>query len=296
MVRRLPPLNAVRAFEAAARTGSIRAAADEQNVSQSAISRHVANLEAYLGAALFHRHGRRLLLSEAGREYLQQVETALDSIARASEHASRLRPRERLSISAPPSLTGNWILPRLHRFLEQNPDLDLRLLDRMTHPETEGEVDCAIEYRIDTSPRLKSEALLSDEIVPMAAPAYAARLSIDSLDSLQQATLIETERRLVSWTDVLSGRSWLGRQRMLTVSLSLHALEAARLGLGVALANRHNAKRFVQSSDLAIPFEIDQGLLPPRPRYWFSLSPGQTASEKALLFRDWLRQEIASES
>ncbi|WP_212524343.1 LysR substrate-binding domain-containing protein [Actibacterium sp. MT2.3-13A] len=290
--RKLPPLNSVRTFESAARTGGVRAAAQELNVSQSAVSRHIAILEEYLQTPLFVRSGRRLVLTDAGREYLQQLEPALDSIARASLRATSVKPRERLSVSAPPSFISNWILPRLSGFLEQHPEIELRLVDRMTFPESGEDVDCAIEYRIDTSPRLRSEALMSDEIVPMAAPDYISRFAIRGLDDLSVCTLIETERRLVSWSDILPAATARARPRILTLSLSVHALEAARQGYGVALANRHNASRLVRSGELRVPFLLDQAHLPPRPRYYYSVPPNRR-SEKERAFRDWLDREIA---
>ena len=290
--RQLPPLNAVRAFEAAARTGGVRAAADELNVSQSAISRHISNLEEHLQTQLFLRRGKRMILTSTGREYLEQLEPALDTIARASIRAMPFQKRKSLAVSAPPTFAVNWLMPRLHRFLDGNPELDLRFVDSSTYPESSSEVDCAIEYRIEPSTRLKSEALFSDEIVPMASAAYVKRFAIRRLEDLQDCTLIETERRLVSWRDVLGQQNWTDQQKTLIVSRSLHALEAARQGLGVALANLHNASSAVSEGELVTPFAIDQNTLPSRPRYFFSTTGDTTLSANALLFREWLIAEI----
>jgi len=291
--RKLPPLNAVRAFEAAARAGGVRAAAEELGVSQSAVSRHIANLEGVLQTSLFLRSGRRLELTDTGREYLQQLEPAFDSIARASQRAAGERRRERLSVSAPPSFILNWLMPRLGGFMEAHPEIELRLVDRMTFPEQGGDVDCAIEYRLDTSPRLRSTALISDEIVPMAAPDYIARHRIRALEDVAACTLIETERRLVSWSDILPPGPERARPRVLTVGLSLHALQAARLGYGIALANRLNASAPMREGALEIPFVLDQSRLPPRPRYYYSVPPGRGA-DKERAFHDWLEQELAA--
>jgi len=291
---RLPPLNALRAFEAVGRLGSLRAAAQELGVGASAISRHVANLEGWLGAALLEREGRGLRLTERGREYLQGVEPALAALARASARAMERRPRRRLSVSAPPSLTANWLLPRLEGFIAAHPGIELRLVDRMTHPESAGEVDAAIEYRLEPSPRLLSRRLMEDELVPMAAPAYVARHQIRGPADLGRCTLIETERRLLSWAEALGPLMPPEPPRRLVVGLSLHALEAARLGLGVALANRMNAERAVAEGALVVPFALERAGLPPRPRYWFSVLRGRGEDGALAAFRDWLFSEAGA--
>jgi len=292
-MRSLPPLNSIKAFEVAARLGGVRLAAAELNVSQSAISRHISNLEAFLQAELFERRGKKIVLTPTGREYLQQLEPALDAISRASQVAARHKPRRHLVVSAPPTFISNWIMPRLHRFLAQEPELDIRFLANLTVPEENEQIDCAIEYRFDSSPRLHSQILLRDENVVLASPAYISANSIACLQDLRGCTLIETERRLVSWTEVLKAFAWGQKQRLISVDLSSHAFEAARHGLGVALANRHNATSLISDGDLAVPFGLDTEGLAPTPRYFFSTSDSKSNTPNAQAFGSWLHREIA---
>jgi len=125
--RKLPSLMAVRAFEAAARLGSFTLAADELLLTQSAISRHVKNLEDSLGVKLFKRTGRRLLLTLEGRDYMTVAGDAFDRIAAATV-ALRRRPRGNvLNLSMPPSVAAKWLAPRLARFMEAHPTIDVRI-------------------------------------------------------------------------------------------------------------------------------------------------------------------------
>lgn len=292
-MRSLPPLNSIKAFEVAARLGGVRLAAVELNVSQSSVSRHISNLETYLRAELFERRGKKIILTQTGREYLQQLEPALDTISRASQIAARHYPRRHLVVSAPPTFISNWIMPRLHRFLAEEPELDVRFLANLTMPEQTEQIDCGIEYRFDPSPRLQSQILLRDENVVLASPAYISTYSIACLQDLRSCTLIETERRLVSWAEVLQPFSWAQKQRLISVSLSSHAFEAARHGLGVALANRHNASSLIADGDLATPFVLDTGGLAPTPRYFFSASDDKLNTPNVRAFGDWLQREVA---
>ena len=295
-MRTLPPLNSIKAFEVAARLGGVRLAAEELNVSQSAVSRHISNLEAFLQASLFERRGKRIILTETGREYLQQLEPALDTISRASLVAARHKPRQNFIVSAPPTFVSNWIMPRLHRFLDANPDLDIKFLAHLTMPEENDKIDCAIEYRFSPSPRLQSEILLPDEIVVLASHAYASSYAITNLKDLRGCTLIETERRLVSWSEVLKDYEWAQNQRMISVSLSSHAFEAARHGLGVALANRHNATNLITAGELMMPFELSAEQMPSVPRYYLSASENKIVSPNVQTFCEWLRKESKSQT
>jgi len=288
-MRKLPPLNAIRAFEAVARSGGIRAATDELFVSQSAISRHIANLEAYLKTQLFLRRGKRLILTDIGREYLQRLEPALDTIAQASARARQNPPSSSLTVSVPPSLLLNWLLPKFRTFLESYPDIEITWDDHMTFPEDFKGIDCAIEYRVEPSSRLISEPLLDDEIVAMASPDYVARYAINSIEDVRGCLLIETERRLVSWDDVLRSYPWREEQKRLRVALSMHALEAARLGYGIALANRLNASHAFRKKELCIPFSIDQKNLPRHPQYFISVPRQASDNASVAHFIEWLK-------
>lgn len=291
-MRKLPPLNALTAFESVARLGGVKAAADELCVTQSAISHHLSNLEDWLKTNLFHRKNRRLILTDVGQDYLKQIGPAFDAIANASTEAARFSDRETLTVSAPPSLISNWLIPRLGGFLETNTNLNLRIFEKMELDVSIREIDCAIEYRFQASKDYKSFHLIPDQWVPLMSPALFKRQGISSLKDLKGITLIETHRRLISWQTILANFSWLKSQKIIAVPYSLHAFKAAEVGLGVAYGNLYNAERYIQEGRLCIPFTLDANILPPAPRYFFSVLPQKEKLPKVIAFSKWILREV----
>lgn len=285
---RLPPLHALHVFETVARLGGVRAAAAELNVTPPAVSHQLDKLEGFLGAPLFIRRGRNLVLTDGARDYLTEVRPGLEAIGRATSVATQESQREVLTIAAPPTLTTMWLMPKLNDFSERFPEYDIRLLDRMTFNPEERSIDIAIEYRFEPDPDLVSVQFLPDELVALASIDYVTEQGIESLDDLKGVTLIETERRLTSWKKILAGRTWLKQQRFFSVSYSLHAFEAAARGIGVALGNRANANRMLAEGRLCIPFELSPDALPPVPRYFVSAVSHRKRQPRVQAFWDWL--------
>lgn len=288
---KLPPLSSLRAFEAIARLGSVRQAADELFVTPPAVSHQLAKLEEYLGSPLFIRKGRSLLLTEVARDYLTEIRPSLEAISRATTTASHKKNRETLTIAAPPTLTAKWLMPRFSSFFQAYPQYDVRLLDRMTLDPKERGIDIAIEYRFDADSGFISRQVRNDDIVALANPIYASRHALTSLEALRGLTLIETERRLSSWKSILSDFEWLRDQHFLSVGYSLHAFEAAAQGLGVALGNRINAVGMLGSGQLCIPFAIDERHLPPLPKYFLSIPPQKERWARVAAFVEWFDKE-----
>src|SRR3984957_20325704 len=127
MPRRLPPLNALKAFEAAARSESFTRAAQELNVTQAAVSQQVKALEAVLGIKLFNRERQRLVMTQAGRDYLAVVRDALDRIAVGTDRLIQRRSSGVLTVSTSPDFAAQWLAPRLGRFSEVHPEIELRV-------------------------------------------------------------------------------------------------------------------------------------------------------------------------
>lgn len=292
-MRNLPPFKALNAFESVARLGGVRAAAEELSVTQSAVSHQLANLENHLRRPLFHRQGKRLILTDTGQDFLNRIAPALDHLEEATFEAANYSRVETLTVSAPPSFLAMWLLPRIGRFSDEHEALDLRLLERMTFTPEEETIDCAIEYRLAPDSNSDATQILSDEVVPLAAPDLLYRHPVRSLTDLPRVTLIETERRLISWRAILRDSPTLDAQRFLSVSYSLHAFEAARLGMGVALGNRYNAQRFIDEGSLTVPFQIPEALKPRTPKYFLTLPERKSQLEKVTRFRAWLLDEIA---
>ncbi len=291
-MRQLPPLNALKAFESAARLGGAKAACEELNVSQSAVSHHIAKLEDYLQVKLFHRIKNRIILTDTGHNFLRKIEPALNEISNATKDVAKFSNWETLTVSIPPSFTVNWLMPRLEGFLVKNPKINLRLIDKMSIDNKDTEIDCAIEYRQQPSSDLDSTLIFTDQVVAMASPRYIIDHNIKSIDDLKGCTLIETERRLVSWKSILTKKEWFKTQRFISVGFSLHALSAAEYGLGVALANRYNAQHLINANKIQIPFEFIDATLPATPRYYLSSIPQNTFLPKVIAFKKWLKSEF----
>ena len=290
-MRRLPPMTALIAFEAAARLGGVRAASDELNVSQSAVSHQIAKLEDHLESLLFERRNRRLFLTDVGQDFLRKIEPALDSIANSAADASRHSKHETLTISSPPSFLAMWLMPRVSGFLKTHPNLNLRLVERMTQDPDDKRVDCSIEYRFQASKDLQTTRILPDEVVPLGSPELIVERGIRSVEDLQGIPLIETERRLISWKTILKSRRWLKKQRFISVGYSLHAFKAAELGIGIALGNRYNAQWYIDKNLLSVPFRFETGSLPPTPRYYISATVQKAALPKVNEFTSWIKNE-----
>ena len=291
-MRTLPPLKALESFEATARLGTVRKAAADLCVTPSAVSHQIAKLEAQLGKALFHRRQQRLYLSDAGHNFLQHVEPAFDRIEEATLDLMDSREAEQLSIAMPPTFMAMWLMPKLEVFRRKFPQIDLRLIDRLTRDEYEDRVDCGVEYRLNASRQRYSEKLFEVEIVPLASPELCRRENITEIDSLQNQTLIMTELRLTSWRVLLANKPWLKNCPVLSMRYSYHAFNAAVHGLGVALGNRYNAEHFIRNGLLIIPFEIDHGQLPSIPQYFFSCREQNRSIPKVQAFQAWLRESI----
>ncbi len=295
-MRKLPPLKALESFETTARLGTVRAAATDLCVTPSAVSHQIAKLEEQLGKALFYRRQQRLILSDAGHNFLQQIEQAFDRIEEATLELMDSREAEQLSITMPPTFMAMWLMPKLATFRQKYPQYDLRLTDRLTLDKYEDRVDCGIEYRLSESRHLYTERLFEDEIVPLASPELCQRAELHSINDLQGLTLILTEMRLTSWRVLLADKPWLKNNPVLSVRYSYQAFNAAIHGLGIALGNRHNAEHFISNGLLSIPFEINRRQLPAAPQYFFSCREKNQSLPKVQAFKEWLRDTIEADT
>src|SRR3954452_19758836 len=171
MLRRLPPLNALKAFEAAARHESFTKAAEELCVTQGAVSHQVKALEATLGLKLFIRERQRLALTEAGRDYLAVIRDALDRIALGTERLVQRQTSGALTISTSPDFAAKWLVYRLGRFAEALPDIDLRVSATMHHVDFAREdVDLAVRHGDGDWPGLHVERLSAEQLFAVSSP------------------------------------------------------------------------------------------------------------------------------
>src|SRR4030088_1559988 len=171
MLRHLPPLNALKAFEAAARSESLTRAAEELCVTQGAVSQQVKALEATLGIKLFFRERQRLVITEAGREYLAVVRDALDRIAMGTERLVQRQSSGALTVSTSPDFAAKWLVHRLGRFAEAHPGIDLRVSATMHHVDFAREdVDVAVRHGDGNWNGLDAVRLCYGNLFPVCSP------------------------------------------------------------------------------------------------------------------------------
>jgi LysR family glycine cleavage system transcriptional activator len=179
VARRLPPLNALRAFEATARHRSVKNAAAELHVTPGAVSQMLKALEQQLGIALFRRINRGIALTDAGRDYLPAIRNAFAQIAEATGRIAASAETGVLTVSAPPFFASAWLVPRLKDFQDAHPEIDLQVTASKALVDfARDRVHVAIRHGLGRYPGLRSERVFAVELVPVAAPALAARLGV----------------------------------------------------------------------------------------------------------------------
>lgn len=289
MSRRLPPLNALRAFEAAARLLSFTRAADELHVTQAAVSHQIKGLEEWLGVPLFRRVNRGLVLTDAGQTYLPPLREALDLMANATERVIRRDSTGTLTISTMPSFAAKWLVLRLGRFQAAHPELDVRLHTTSQMVDfAQQDVDVAIRFGSGNWPDLRVERLLNEDIFPVCCPSLLPTLATP--DDLKKHTLLHDDY-IVTWGDWLAeaGVEGIDATRGLHFTDSSHTIQAAMEGHGVALARQVLAADDLAAGRLARPFGVAlSGLY----AYYFVAPTHYFQRPKVKAFREWLFAEV----
>src|SRR5690349_7318888 len=214
--RRLPPLNALRAFEAAARHLNFSRAADELSVTPGAVSQQIQNLEDYVGASLFKRTPKGLLLTHAAQTALPALREAFDRLAEAASLLTAAVDGRRLTITAAPSFAAKWLVPRLGKFESAHPQVDvwlsadLDLVDFAT-----GEVDVAVRYGAGRYPGLEVTRLMSETVIPVVSPELLAQNALSEPADLSRHTLLhdgspDADESCPDWSMWLAARGIKG--------------------------------------------------------------------------------------
>jgi|SRR5437763_6064055 LysR family transcriptional regulator, glycine cleavage system transcriptional activator len=285
MARRLPQLNALKAFEAAARHVSFTRAAEELCVTQGAVSHQVKALEAELGIKLFTRERQRLIITDAGRDYLAVVRDALDRIAMGTERLVQRQSSGMLTVSTSPDFAAKWLVHRLGRFAEAHPAIDLRVSATMHHVDFAREdVDLAVRHGDGHWPGLHVTRLCSEHLFAVCSPALAARLKHPK-DVLKLPLLHLDDRG--AWTAWLDAAGLAGTDALHGPVLNRASMliDAAIDGHGVALARTTLAAWDLIHKRLARPFPV---ALPLAKSYWIVCPKATAELPKLIAFRDWL--------
>lgn len=295
MRRRLPSLNALRSFEAAARQGSMTRAADALGVTHGAVSRQVRGLEADLGVSLLENRRGRLLLTSAGTRLMTVLEDAFDRIAHCVDDlrvdALRADAASDIAVSSFGSFAMRWLIPRLHRFQAAHPKLIVRLTtsDSDVAP-SQGAFDLAIRVVASPPPGVAAVPLFAEFAGPVLAPALLQARAFATPAALLQAPLLHTDTRREAWPDWFAGRGIAVPSELQAQSFEhvYFMLEAAMAGLGVAIGFWHLVADDIQAGRLQAPF----GFTPTGRQYMALLRPqGGGAAE---VLAAWLRDEAVT--
>jgi LysR family glycine cleavage system transcriptional activator len=296
MARRLPPLNALKFFEAAARHRSFVRAAEELHVTPAAVSQQIKLLEDHLGVALFKR-GKTLVLSESASEVLHLVSEGFDQLERAMLKIRCGSSSGPLIVSSPPAFAARWLIPRMDDFHAAHPEIEIHLrASRRPVDFSIEDVDVAIRFGSGDYPGLDVAQLMPEKIVAVATPELAA--SIQSAADLARFNLIEDDWHIMrgmfpEWETLLATLGVVDLPlRIRRFSDAELAIQAAVTGLGITLgwhslvADDLKAGRLVRILDHAIPSNLGYHLVMPKNRMMLA---------KASAFRSWLVEQAAKQ-
>ena len=295
MRRRLPSLNALKAFEATARQESFTKAAHELCVTQGAVSQQVKGLEAELGVRLFRRERQRLVITDAGRSYLEVVRDAFDRLAMGTERLLQRQKSGTLTITTSPNFAAKWLVHRLRRFSEAHPGIDLRISASIQHIDFAREdIDLALRHGDGQWPGMHVTRLCTEELFPVCSPKLLkGRGALRSPRDIKHHTLLHTNS-----TD--DWANWLERADVdgvdfkhgIVFNQASMAIDAAVDGQGVALARTALAAWDLHAGRLVRPFEL---ALDVPYAYWFVCPTMNADLPKVATFRAWLLAEAAAD-
>lgn len=294
MIKQLPSLNALKAFEAAARCRNFTRAAERLHVTQSAVSRQVKLLEAQLGVTLFDRRPQHLVLTRAGQALMPAVRQSFDRIALVVGALREPQPFSRLRVNVPPTFASRWLIPRLHRFRDLHPGIDIRVTTVLNDTlSRDGQLDCAIRFGSGEWPSLHATLLFQERHIAVCAPRLLPPGRVRPVD-LNRYTLLHVshgEGRFLSWEHWLdaAGIRGIDTERGLEFDLLDLAIGAAVSGVGVTIADEHmirdelSSRRLVPLLDVAVPGHQS---------YWFTTREQVPEPPHLQLFRGWVQQQV----
>jgi LysR family transcriptional regulator, glycine cleavage system transcriptional activator len=295
MAARLPSLNGLRAFEAAARHLSFTNAASELNVTQTAISHQIKRLEQELGIRLFVRQNRALALTPEAKDYLPGVHAAFNDLRVATERLLRRENDHILTISTLASLAAKWLLPRLSAFQEAHPGIDVRITTSTALVDFKNDdVDAAIRYGRGQWPGLRADWLTADRLFPVCSPALlTGNRPLRSPEDLADHVLLHTsggtgdDWRL--WLTAAGLPAQLSRHPGITFDLNFMTVQAAIDGIGVAIGRTSYVESDIAKGRLVVPFKIT---LPADAGFYLVSPEARADSPKLSAFRQWLVASI----
>jgi LysR family transcriptional regulator, glycine cleavage system transcriptional activator len=298
MARQLPPLNSLRAFEAAARHLSITAAAQELNVTPAAISHQVRLFEDHIGLPVFQRGGRGLVLTDAGSAGLRELREGFAKLAAAIDAIDSLGETGLLNVSVAPSFATKWLLPRLQSFHDTHPSIDVHVAasNQLADFARDG-ADLAIRYGAGSYADLHVEKLLTESVIPVCSPALIKTSGgLKTAADLGNFTLLhddspDADPSCPNWEMWLraAGAPDVDFSRGPRFNQSAMVIEAAILGRGVGLAKSTLAAADIEAGRLVRPLEA---AVPVEFAYYFVTPRAKLNLPKVSFFRDWIREQV----
>lgn len=295
VLRRCPPLNALRAFEATARHGSFSLAADELCVTQGAVSRQVSKLEDHLGVTLLSRSGRRTTLTFEGARFYASVHEAFERILDATEMFTRKGDPLVLKVKVPPTLGIRWFVPRLVQFHGLHPDIDVQI--RTSHQPVDfaqEDVDVAIQWGLGEWEGVSADHILHEELTPVCSPALLTDRALHRPADLANHVLLRSMNRTNDWRIWLeaAGATGVDWSRALKFENSGLTYQAAIDGLGVVVAQRAFIQDDLAAGRLIAPFPLS---VPGERGYYLVYPPDRLRLTRVAEFRRWLLEKIAQD-
>ncbi len=293
MSRRLPPLNAIKMFEAAARNESFVAAADELSVTASAVSHQIKILEEYLGVILFRRNKRKVQLTPQGEQYLVSIRYALDEIDVATQRLRSNPETDVVTISVAPNFLTRWLMPRMQRFQKKFPEIELQISASTGLIDfNRSNIDMAVYFGDGGWHDIDVHFLRDVLLVPVCSPALITEgKPLAKPEDLRKHTLIHVSRRLDEWQQwlQLSGVEWAGFGHGLRLSSSQLATAAAQEGLGVALADSTLSSREIAEGKLIMPFDA---MLDTQKSFYLVHQKNRLLTHGMRVFKEWVIEEM----
>ncbi len=299
MTARLPSLNGLRAFEAAARHLSFTLAAAELNVTQTAISHQIKRLEEELGLRLFVRKNRTLALTPKAKDYLPGVRAAFNDLRLATDRLLRKDEDNVLTVSTLASHAAKWLLPRLSAFQEAHPGIDVRITTSTSLVDFKnGDVDAAIRYGRGHWPDVRAQWLMADELFPVCSPALlnSAR-PLRCPEDLAHYTLLHTsggyDDDWRQWLTAAGLPTDISKQPGVSFDLIFMTVQAAIDGIGVAMGRTSYVQDDIAKGRLVVPFKI---ALPADAGFYLVSPESSDEPQKLKLFRQWLLAAVQHKS
>jgi len=297
MPRRLPPLNALRSFEAAARYESFTRAAEELHVTQSAVSQQVKALEAQLGVRLFNRERQRLKITPAGRDYLVEIREALDHVGAATERLMQRHSAGVLTVSTSQDFAAKWLVHRLARFAAANSGIDLRVSATMHNVDFAREdVDVAVRHGDGHWPGLDATRLCAEQIFAVCSPKLlAGRNRLRRPADVLKWPLLRLEDQSKAWEQWFTLAEVAAPERLPGPVLNRASMliDVAIDGQGIALARTTLAAWDLISGRIVRPFDLSWR---PAGTYWIVCPKPAASIPKIAAFRQWLLAEAETDA